>query len=102
MAQSNGSPRPRFDVDMLEPVRQRLRQIARDRPGADVVSAFRSLLSRLQRDPRQEGEPLYHMPKLQMTIRRHSVLPLYAEYGVHDERPVVIIRRIAAFAETAS
>ena len=102
MAHSNGAPEPRFHVDMLEPARHQLRAIALERPEADVVGAFRKVLRRLQHDPRQEGEPLYHFPKLHMTIRRVAEIPLYVEYGVHDREPVVVIRRIAGFAKPAS
>jgi hypothetical protein len=29
-----------------------------------------------------------------MTVRKASIRPLYIEYGVHDEQPVVVIRRV--------
>ncbi len=67
MAQTNGAAKPRFRVDMLGLAGPQLRAIAFDRPAADVVGAFRTILRRLQLDPREEGEPLYHFAKLHMT-----------------------------------
>ncbi len=55
---------------------------------------MRDILSRLHRDPREFGEPMYHLRGMRMTVRKASIRPLYIEYGVHDEQPVVVIRRV--------
>lgn len=49
---------------------------------------------RLNRDPSEFGEPMYHLDGMQMEVRKAAIEPLYIEYGVHDEWPVVIIRRV--------
>ena len=41
--------------------------------------------------------PLYHMRKMKMVIYHIVDCPLYFEYGVHDEEPVVVIRWVAEF-----
>ncbi len=102
MAHSNGTHGPRFRVGMLELAKQQLRDVAKslaeDGSESDVAAAFRKMLRRLERDPREYGEPLFHYRKLKMTVRCAAAMPLYVVYGVHDEQPVVVIRRIAALS----
>ena len=47
----------------------------------------------LLRSPREFGEPLRHLRAMRMTVRNAAILPLYVEFGVHDEEPLVVIRR---------
>lgn len=42
---------------------------------------------------------MYHLRKMRMEVRKSAIRPLYIEYGVHDQRPVVVIRHIAALAD---
>jgi hypothetical protein len=62
--------------------------------GRPVVEAMRQIRGRLRADPRGFGEPMYHLRGMRMTVRKASIRPLYIEFGVHDEQPVVIIRRV--------
>lgn len=100
MAGSNGASGPRFRVSMLEFAKEQLRDIAEAAAGSDsdseVAAALRKMLRRLERDPREYGEPLFHYRESKMTVRCAALVPLYIVYGVHDEQPVVVIRRVVA------
>jgi ParE toxin of type II toxin-antitoxin system, parDE len=102
MAHLNGTSGPRFRVSMLEVAKEQLRDIAvavaKSGSDSDVAAAFRNTLRSLELDPRELGEPLFHYRKLKMTVRCAALIPLYIVYAVHDEQPVVVIRRVAALA----
>jgi hypothetical protein len=36
---------------------------------------------------------------MRMEVRKLAVRPLYIEYGVHDQRPLVVIRHVASLSE---
>ena len=98
MGQSNGERRPRHSVGALGAATSQLSDIleeaARTGTHESVIAAFANIRARLHRDPHHFGEPLYHLRKLKMTVRCVAVIPLFVEYGVHDEQPVVVIRRV--------
>ena len=100
MPGSNGVSGPRFRVSLLEFANAQLREIADSaaESGSDlaVATALRKMLRRLERDPREFGEPLFHYREAEMTVRCAAEVPLYIVYGVHDVQPVVVIRRVAA------
>ena len=97
MSGSNGHPA--FVVDVTGSARSQLRAILRHgRYGArrmEVARAFERVIAKLKETPRTSGDPLYHMRKMKMVIHHLVDRPLYFEYGVHDEQPVVVIRWIA-------
>jgi hypothetical protein len=101
---SNGH-RPDFSVGVSELIREQLRDISRRAAEHDmagrVTAAFEEIIDRLERGARDFGEPLYHMRKMRMTVRNVAVGPLYIEYGVHDDQPVVVIRRVRWLADPA-
>ena len=45
-------------------------------------------------DPYDFGEPLYRLPALRMQIRHGAILPLFIDYGVCEDRPLVFIRGV--------
>jgi hypothetical protein len=59
-----------------------------------ITDALAVIRTRLRLEPREFGEPMYHLSGMRMEVRNASVRPLYIEYGVHDEQPVVVIRRV--------
>ena len=77
-------------AEYLDIVR-RAEQIGR---GPEITAALRSLMKELTADPHRFGEPLYHLRHMKMLVRNGGVGGLYVEFGVHDERPVVIVRRV--------
>lgn len=98
MTESNGHP-PGFAVELTGLARAQLRAIGRHAKysgTADTIAdAFRRILHRLGRDPREFGEPMYHLKAMRMHVFNATVRPLYVEYGVHDEEPIVVIRYAA-------
>ena len=100
MATSNGKPQPRYTLGMTGIARSQLKSIVaaagQPDPAKAVAAALRVIRDRLESDPGEFGEPLYHVAGLKMSIRCAAVAPLYLEYGLHDEKPVVVIRRYMA------
>ena len=100
MVSTNGKPQPQFSVDTAGLAESQLLAIV----GAAVkigrhhliLPALKTIRLRLQTSPAEFGEPLYHIAKMKVTIYCAAVVPLYVEYGLHDENPVVMIRRFVA------
>jgi hypothetical protein len=97
---------PEYAVEMTGFARAQLRAIGRRAlyagGGGEVVAAFRQIPDRLRSDPRTCGEPMYHLRRMRVEVRKVAVRPLYVESGVHDQRPVVIIRHVAALDDPAA
>ena len=106
MARSNGTSGPRFRVSMLESAKAQLREIAdfvaEGGSNSDIAAAFRKMLRRLERDPREFGEPLFHYRQSKMTVRCAASHPLYIVYGVHDEQSIVVVRLVVSLAAGAA
>jgi len=66
--------------------------------GQRFLSAFRQIVARLQDDPLTFGEPLYHLPALELLVRQASVSPIVVDYAVHDSRPLVFVRGFKVLA----
>ncbi len=102
MGASNGTPRPRFSVSQAGYSSAGFQAILDEAISVGgeqiVLDTYEGIVDRLENDPGQFGEPLYHLPKLKLAIRCAAVAPLYVEYGLHDEKPVVLVRRILALA----
>jgi sirohydrochlorin ferrochelatase len=98
MSGSNGTHRPAFRVVTLESARQQLlnitQQVADAGAGSEVATAIRQIYTRLKSDPHDFGEPLNHLPAMKLTVRRAAIVPVFVEYGVHDEKSIVFVRRI--------
>ena|SRR5947207_3200954 len=62
--------------------------------GEAVLTAFRQIVEKLEKDPTDFGEPLYRLPALRMQIRHGVILPLFIDYGVCEDRPLVFLRRM--------
>ncbi len=62
--------------------------------GEAVLAAFRAIVDKLENDPSGFGEPLYRLPALRMQIRHGAILPLFIDYGLCEDRPLVFLRRI--------
>ena len=105
MSGTNGSGR-RYTVGVPERIRDQLRDIA-DRAvargqGDRVTAAYAEILTRLRQQPREYGEPMYHLRKMRMMVRNVAVDPLYIEFGVHDDQSQVVIRRVRWLADPAA
>ncbi len=100
MAESNGKAQPRYTVGLTGLARTQLLAISDAAAWAgsqnDVDDAYVAIIARLKRNPFEFGEPLYHLKKMKMTIYCAACSPLYLEYGLHDEQPIVVIRRFVS------
>ena len=67
--------------------------------GAALAATIRQIHERLQRTPREFGDPLYRLRNKKMMVYRAVHPPLYLEYGIHDDRPISIVRHVAELAD---
>lgn len=67
--------------------------------GWELAAAMRRAQDRLRAAAHEIGEPLYRLRHMKMMVLRLIVPPMYIEYGIHDDQPVVIIRRVAGLTE---
>jgi hypothetical protein len=75
-------------------VRERYTQAVATGKGKPFLAALRKIHERLRHDPLSFGEPLYHLPSLQLVVYKGIVSPLVVDYGVHEEKALVIIRGV--------
>jgi hypothetical protein len=68
------------------------RQASRAGAGEKVHVAFRQIVSQLQADAAEVGEPLYRLPVLGIQVRSVVVRPLVVHFGVCEDRPLVFIK----------
>ena len=69
-------------------------QATQEGRGAEVLQAAREIYERLRHDPNEFGEPLYHLPNLQMHVRTGLIRPLNVDFGVCEDRPLVFIKAV--------
>jgi hypothetical protein len=74
-------------------LRTLLAQAAAEGRGPEARVALEQIVARLQNDPHGFGEPRKRYLYLRLQSRIGSIRPLAVEYGVHETRPVVIVRR---------
>lgn len=88
---------PSYHVDMSGSAKATLKQqhleAAQKGEGKRFVAAFANIVDRLRHDPTDFGEPLYRLQALKLQIRQAVVDRLVVEYGVHADKPLVVIRR---------
>ena len=103
MTAANGSQSPRYRVVLIGLAKEEfLALVRRARPSgrsAMIVEALRSAEKELESRPIEAGDPLYRLRHMKMLICRAVFPPLFSEYGVHEDRPVVIIRHVAGLAD---
>ena len=104
MTTANGSP-GRYSVDLTGMARadylEAIRAAEAVEAGRAVIDGMGRVLERLRRDPREFGEPMYHLDAMRMEVRNAATASIYIEYGVHDDQPVVLIRRVRWLGPTA-
>lgn len=102
MADANGEG-PIYQVDFTDAAIAQARQVAQRaiylNRGWDVAGALRHIIRTLKAAPREFGDPMYRLRKMKMRVYSATHPPLYIQYGVHDERPVVIVRRVVGLLD---
>ena len=105
MTDTPNAPGPRYAVVMAGLAREQFRALIRrgrytgtaDR----YLAALRQLAERLAVEPHTLGEPLYDFRAMRMHVRRAALDPLYLEYGVHFDRPFVVVRHVVGLSGPA-
>ena len=94
-AESNGGP---YKVDCSGVVAKALKQIQKqankEGRGKQVLSAVLQIWKRLTNDPMNFGEPLFRLPVLKMQVRHGAVRPLFVEFTVCEDKPLVFIKGV--------
>lgn len=94
---------PEYSVDSTEFAVAQFPKLARNAivrgRGRELARAMVRAQKRLRKTPLEVGEPLYRLRQMKMLVLRAVFPPLYVEYGVHEDRPVVIIRHVAGLAD---
>jgi hypothetical protein len=83
-----------LSATIAESTRSMLREAIRAGNGKAVLAAFRRIVERLTRHAATFGEPLYHLPTLQLQIRHAVVRPLAVDFAVSLTRHEVYIKGI--------
>jgi hypothetical protein len=79
---------------IAEAIRELQRRASRQGRGEEFLQALRTVVDRLRHDPNEFGEPLYRLSALRMQVRAGTVRPLYVDFAVCEDRPLVFIRAI--------
>lgn len=58
------------------------------------IEWMQAIVQDLRDNPAEAGEPLYRLPKLGMQIRVTARLGVVVHFGVHDDRPLVVLKGI--------
>jgi hypothetical protein len=78
------------------------RQATREGRGEEFLRAGRAVYDRLRRDPTAFGEPLYRLPALRLQVRCVAIRPLYVDFAVCEDRPLVFIKAVKLLAKQES
>lgn len=93
----NGAPHSyvvHTSATLLSWIKQLHEQGASQGEGKRYIAALRTIYHRLQTEPDQFGEPLYHLPAIQLQIRQGVLAPLVVSYGVHEKKRLVFLRTV--------
>jgi hypothetical protein len=101
MTTGNGTP-IQYSISMSQVHRQQLLQLNLQEHvlgfGQRFVDAYREVLRRLKRDPQVFGEALYRLPMAKLDIRHAIVDRLVVDFGVHEEKKIVFVRRFQSLS----
>lgn len=100
-APSNGSRRYEVHISaaLAATLRSLRRRTSRAGRGSLVSKAFRRIVSRLEIDPLDVGEPAYRLPTLRMQVRTVIVRPLVVDFGVCEDQPDVFIKGVKLLSD---
>jgi len=95
-APDNGQHRYEIGYSALikQAIRRAHHRASRQGRGEAFTEALRKVVERLEIDPLEAGEPIYQLPILRIRIRKMVVRPVVVEFGVFEDRPIVIIKSV--------
>lgn len=95
MNSGNGPPR-QYSISMSKVQRAKLKQLHQEQDalglGQQFLSAYRTIVRRLQTDPKVFGEALYRLPALQLELHQAIVAKIVVDYAVHEHLKFVFIQ----------
>ena len=91
--ESNGGS---YEVHCSAAIIQKLRDIqqqaSEEGRGEAVLAAIRQILTKLQHNPLEFGEVLYRLPALRMHVCHGAIRPLFIDFAVCEDHPLVFIK----------
>ena len=97
---TNGGP---YDIDwsraVVRTLRRLMRQAIQQGRAESFLAALRQIGRRLEQSPNRFGEPLYRLPGMRLQVRSAVVRPVVVHFAVHEDRPLVFIRRFELLAD---
>lgn len=84
-----------FSGLIQQELRRLLRRAVREGRGPQFLEALRTILHRLSSDPKDLGEPLYHLTTLRLQVRQVAKAPLVVDFADHDDYRLVFIKTVA-------
>jgi hypothetical protein len=79
-------------------IRALQRRASREGRGAEFLAGLRQVVQDLRRKPRKLGEALYRLKVLRMQVRCVVAGPLYVDFAVCEDRPLVFIKSVKLLA----
>lgn len=87
-----------YYVDVSGELREQIKacyaEAVKHRRQQEYLTALKEINRRLALDPGTFGDPLYRLQLLKLQIRSAAIRPVFVEYGVSEEHPIVVLRRI--------
>lgn len=79
-------------VELQKQIKTLFLQSCAEGRGEAFLAAIKHIYHRLQKDPKEFGEPLYRLKSLRIQVRTTIVLPLSVDFAVSQYHDNVIIR----------
>jgi hypothetical protein len=93
----NGRRSP-FEVTASEAIKQAIRDLhvkaAQRGHGKQFLNALRRIHDGLRNDPNNFGDPLFRLASLKLLVFHVVVWRVVVHYGVHEEKPLVVLRYV--------
>lgn len=87
-----------YYVDVSGELRERIKacyhEAVKENRQDQFLAALTEINRRLTEDPKNLGDPLYRLRLLKLQIYSSAIRPVFVEYGVSEEHPIVVLRRI--------
>ncbi len=93
----------RFRLIASDSIKESIRRLRSQAPQDGRFPAFREALKqiveKLESLPLEAGEPVYPLHGMQLQLRTIVIRPIAVRYGVHQDRPLVVIQSVQLLAQ---